>query len=124
MSGRKERVLFVCYANIHRSVTAEELYRNDPRYEVRSAGIASHAKRQLSEEDLAWADRIFVMSRAVLQQLRDESHGTLQSLFGRDFEVLGIPDQYDTFKPEKKAALVKVLREKLGPYLGEPQTGA
>ena len=35
MKPRRERVLFVCTANIDRSRTAEDLYAGDPRYEVR-----------------------------------------------------------------------------------------
>ena len=40
---RREHVLFVCTANRDRSRTAEDLYRADPRYDVRSAGVAPRA---------------------------------------------------------------------------------
>ena len=39
----RERILFVCTANVDRSRTAEDLYRDDTRYEVRSAGVAPFA---------------------------------------------------------------------------------
>jgi len=39
----RERILFVCTANVDRSRTAEDLYRADERYEVRSAGVAPFA---------------------------------------------------------------------------------
>jgi len=35
----KRNVLFVCTANQQRRPTAEELYRNDRRFTVRSAGL-------------------------------------------------------------------------------------
>jgi predicted protein tyrosine phosphatase len=37
------------------------LYRNDPRLEVRSAGIRAGAKRKISRRDVAWAHVIMVM---------------------------------------------------------------
>src|SRR5207245_3140135 len=57
----RERILFVCTANVDRSRTAEDLYRDDPRYEVRSAGTAPFATTPLTRELLQWADRVFVM---------------------------------------------------------------
>ena len=55
------KVLFVCALNKWRSPTAEAIYRNDPRLEVRSAGIRSAAKRRLTAEDLESADVVFSM---------------------------------------------------------------
>jgi predicted protein tyrosine phosphatase len=57
------RILFVCAMNKQRSVTAEQLYRNDARLEVRSAGVRSDANRRVSEDDLRWADIVFAMER-------------------------------------------------------------
>jgi predicted protein tyrosine phosphatase len=57
------RVLFVCALNKWRSPTAEALYRNDPRLEVRSAGVRSNAKHRISATDVEWADVIFAMDR-------------------------------------------------------------
>ena len=57
----RERILFVCTANVDRSRTAEDLYRDDPRYEVRSAGTAPFATTPLTRDLLQWAERVFVM---------------------------------------------------------------
>jgi predicted protein tyrosine phosphatase len=57
----RKHILFVCSLNQWRSPTAEALYRNDPRLEVRSAGIRESAKRKISRRDLAWAEVIMVM---------------------------------------------------------------
>jgi len=54
----RERILFVCTANQDRSPTAERLYREDPRYEVRSAGVAPFANTRLTLDLLLWADGI------------------------------------------------------------------
>ncbi|MDR0332399.1 MAG: hypothetical protein LBI15_02955 [Dysgonamonadaceae bacterium] len=40
---KKTKVLFLCSANIDRSKTAEDLYKNHPALEVKSAGTAPHA---------------------------------------------------------------------------------
>ena len=58
----RERILFVCTANVDRSRTAEDLYADDPRYEVRSAGTAPFATLPLTRDLLLWADRVFVMN--------------------------------------------------------------
>jgi len=67
MAGREPnrplRVLFVCSMNRWRSPTAEQLYRLDPRLEVRSAGTRSGARRRVSEADLRWAEVVFAMDR-------------------------------------------------------------
>ncbi|HEY3855879.1 MAG TPA: protein-tyrosine-phosphatase [Verrucomicrobiae bacterium] len=49
--------------NQWRSPTAEALYRDDPRLEVRSAGIRNSARRKISRRDVDWADVIMVMER-------------------------------------------------------------
>ena len=61
--NRRLKVLFVCAMNRQRSVTAERIYRNDARLDVRSAGVRSEARRRVSEKDLLWADVVFVMER-------------------------------------------------------------
>ncbi|MBL9174848.1 MAG: hypothetical protein JNL10_15025, partial [Verrucomicrobiales bacterium] len=63
VNGSRLRVLFVCSMNQWRSPTAEALYRNDARLEVRSAGVRIGARRRITQEDLEWADWIFVMER-------------------------------------------------------------
>ncbi|MDR0332398.1 MAG: hypothetical protein LBI15_02950 [Dysgonamonadaceae bacterium] len=55
---KKTKILFVCTSNQRRSVAAEQLYKNHPRLEVKSAGTGSHAKTVLSIELILWADCI------------------------------------------------------------------
>lgn len=112
---RREHILFVCTANVDRSRTAEDLYRHDSRYKVRSAGTAPFAATPLSRELLEWADRIFVMNE------RDDLHQTQIRLrfpgVKRPIFDLDIEDRWFRGDPE----LVKRLLRRLEPHLGEPQ---
>lgn len=93
--------------NKQRSVTAERLYRNDARLEVRSAGVRSDALRRVSEEDLAWAEVVFVMEREhklwIATRFKDCQLPPI--------EVLDIPDEYECMDRE----LQEILRLNLDP---------
>jgi predicted protein tyrosine phosphatase len=110
----RERILFVCTANVDRSRTAEDLYRNDPRYEVRSAGVAPFATVVLTRELLLWADRVFVMNE------REDQHRTLIRIrfpdVDRPLVDLDVEDRWHRGDPE----LVKLLTRRLRPHLGAP----
>ena len=92
----KLKVLFVYALNQWRSPTAEVLYRNDARLEVRSAGIRPDAKRRLSEKDLRWADVIFVMEREHQQWIQEHFRDTALP----PIQVLDIPDDLEYMNPE------------------------
>lgn len=117
MTSRSQarRILFVCTANQHRSRTAEDLYNSDPRFEVRSAGTDASEEypdeRRLTEEDVSWADIIFVMERYHLRFIEERFPAG-----ARKVVLLNIPDVYYRGDPR----LVELLRERLAPYLGSP----
>lgn len=90
MSG-KRRVLFVCTANRQRSPTAERLYESDPRFEVRSAGTLAVRGREVTTDDLAWADLVVVMEEQHRRHIEREFPCAAQDV---RFIVLGIPDVY------------------------------
>lgn len=98
-----------------RSRTAEDLYKDDPRYEVRSAGTAPYATVAVSRELMLWADRIFVMCE------REDRHSSLLKLrfpeLDREVVDLDIEDRWSRGDPE----LVRRLLRKLDPHLGPPQ---
>ena len=100
----RERILFVCTANIDRSRTAEDMYREDARYEVRSAGVAPFATVVLTRDLLLWADRVFVMNE------REYQHRTLIRIRFPDV------DRWHRGDPELVARLTRRLR----PHLGAP----
>jgi predicted protein tyrosine phosphatase len=106
MPKRRFRVLFVCAMNKERSVTAERLYRNDARLEVRSAGVRQDANRRVSEDDVRWADVVFCMER--------EHKAWIEMRFeGVDLpriDVLDIPDEYACMDPHLQEILLSMLR--------------
>lgn len=112
MSTRSRRILFVCTANQHRSRTAEDLFREDARYEVRSAGTDVSAwepeERPVTEQLLRWADIVFVMEAYHRQALAERFPGR-----AREIVVLNIEDRYLRGDPD----LVRLLSERLVPYL-------
>jgi len=57
----KPKLLFVCSQNRWRSLTAEVIFKQDPRFEVKSAGTSRGAKHVISQKDISWADKIICM---------------------------------------------------------------
>jgi predicted protein tyrosine phosphatase len=114
----RQRILFVCTANIDRSRTAEDLYQADPRYEVLSAGTATYARNPVTREILLWADRVFVMCE------RDDRHRSLLRQRFPEIERpvvdLDVEDRWRRGDPE----LVTRLLRSLVPHLGPPQPRA
>ena len=115
--ARRERILFLCTANVDRSPTAEALYHGDPRYETRSAGLAPFARFPVTRDLLGWADRVFVMDE------RREGHRTLLKVRFPDVDCtvidLDVEDLWRRGHPE----LVKLLKRRLKPHLGAPREG-
>ena len=106
--------LFICTQNIHRSPTAEKVFRemlqekNLPG-EVKSARVSPDAPKHINDKLLRWADKIFCM---------EEEHKTYLSYLLPEIEhkivVLNIPDRYRRDDPE----LVRLLRAKLSSEIG------
>ncbi|WP_395733650.1 low molecular weight protein tyrosine phosphatase family protein [Prosthecobacter sp.] len=103
-------LLFLCSRNQWRSPTAEKVYQNDPRVEVRSAGVSPAARCRVSERLLRWADLVLVMEHAHKQRLREQFPGLVQEL---RIEVLDISDDYRFMDKE----LVKLIQERVEPLL-------
>ena len=87
----RRNVLFVCTANQQRSPTAEELYRNDRRFNVRSAGTSALAYEQVGAEHLRWADLVVVMEEHHARAIRQRFPSEVRDV---RLVVLGIPDMY------------------------------
>lgn len=104
------RLLFLCSRNQWRSPTAEKVYQDDPRVEVRSAGLSASARCRVSEKLLRWADRVLVMEHEHKQRLWVQFPEVVREL---RIEVLDIPDDYEFMNPE----LVTLIRERVEPLL-------
>jgi predicted protein tyrosine phosphatase len=95
--------------NKQRSLTADHLYRNDARIEVRSAGVRSEAKRRVGEEDLRWADIVFAMEHEHKTWISTRFEG----IDLPPIEVLDVPDDFAYMAPD----LQEMLRMMLDPEI-------
>lgn len=106
----KCHVLFLCNQNLLRSPTAERVFREDPRLEVRSAGVNSDATVPVTRELLEWADLIFVMEK----RQRNVIHKRYPEVYrGKPIVCLYIPDQFEFMEP----ALIQALQKSVAPHL-------
>lgn len=104
------KVLFLCSRNHWRSPTAEAIYQNDPRVQVRSAGVSSAARTRVSEKFLRWADLVCVMEHWQKKRLREDFPDVVRDL---QIEVLDIPDDYEFMDP----GLIELIRERVEPLI-------
>lgn len=103
-------VLFICTANIQRSRTAEDIFKDHHELDVRSAGVDPLADEPLTREHLEWADKIFVME----DMHEDFIFSNFRDLYSRKELInLKIPDVYEYMEE----GLVKQLKEKVVKYL-------
>ena len=118
--GRKLRILFVCAMNKQRSVTAERLYCQDARLEVRSAGVRSDANRRVSEADLRWADVVFCMEREHKIWITTR----FQDIELPRIDVLDIPDDYACMDPHLQEMLRLMLDAEFNAILGSGENSS
>lgn len=90
-------VLFICSRNRWRSPTAEAIYRDDDRVNVRSRGTTRNAAQTITGNDIQWADVVLAMEdkhrRRLLVDFPAETKFT-------PIKVLDIPDDYQLMDPE------------------------
>ena len=107
--GEKEekiKILFVCTANKMRSRTAEEIYKIDERFLVKSAGVASFADVPLNLEMLNWADYIVIMEEMHDEWIR-QCYPSYYLQKNEKILSLEIPDLYNFMEPE----LISMIRQ-------------
>jgi predicted protein tyrosine phosphatase len=104
------KLLFICNENTMRSKTAEIVYAQNEKYEVKSAGVTKGAKVKVSSELLHWADMIFVMEEVQQEFLLKKFP---EDIGFREIIILDIPDTYYIMEPE----LVQLIKDKVAPYL-------
>jgi len=111
------RILFICTANLQRSVAAEEFLKKKLKehrisgVEVESAGTSFGARTRVTREHIERADRIFVMEEHHLEHIRQLHDGAF-----RKTEVLEIPD---IFMHKDDPELQELLDSKLAPLIRE-----
>lgn len=108
----KEKLLFICAANLCRSPTAEHLTQQTG-YTAKSAGLYKQSTQPITNELCQWADKIIVME----QYMKDVLTGKLKikdtlkinPVEHTKITVLHIPDIYEYGNP----TLVQRLKWKL-----------
>lgn len=87
------------------SATAQVLYKNDDRFDVKSAGTDKQARIVVDRELLEWADAILVMEKHHRNKIRSKFPDIYAS---KKIVCLYIPDEYDFMEP----ALMDILKSK------------
>lgn len=101
----RPNILVVCGRNKKRSRTAEFIFKNDNRFNIRSAGLSPQSNRKISEQDIHWANLIFVME----SNQKSKIHEIYNHLEIPSVEVLDIPDDYEFMNEE----LIEILTDKI-----------
>lgn len=105
----RPNILVVCGRNKRRSRTAEHIFKNDPRFNIRSAGLSSKSDRKISENDLYWADLVLVMEPDHRAKIRE----VYPNLELPPIQVLHIEDDYEFLDEE----LVQMLQASMNDAL-------
>jgi predicted protein tyrosine phosphatase len=112
----KKRVLFVCTQNRMRSPTAEEVFRDYPGIEARSAGIGFMSENYVEEYLINWADIIFVMEKRhkdyIVKKFGETARHTR-------IVCLLIPDVYNYMDDD----LIEILKDRVTPFLDGSKIG-
>ena len=87
-----------------RSATAQTIFQEDARFEVKSAGTDAAANVVLSEDLLNWADTVIVMEKHHRNSIRKRFPKIYAS---KRIVCLYIEDNYDYMQPE----LISILKE-------------
>lgn len=105
----RPNVLVICGKNKRRSRTAEHIFKNDDRFNIRSAGLSLKSNRKLSEKDLNWAGLVLVMETDHRSKIK-ELYRQLQL---PNIIVLDIPDEYEYMDE----GLIGILEDKINEIL-------
>ncbi|GGK82212.1 protein-tyrosine-phosphatase [Rufibacter glacialis] len=101
----RPNVLVVCGRNKRRSRTAEYIFKNDRRFNIKSLGLSAKSERQIKEKDVLWADLILVMEDGHKTRIAAD----YRSIEIPPIEVLQIEDEYEYQNQE----LIELLTDKI-----------
>jgi len=103
-------ILFICSRNQWRSRTAETIFKNNQKHNVKSAGTENEARIRVTEKLINWADLIFVMEKRHKERLRDKFGVVIDD---KEIVTLDIKDDYKYMDTE----LIEALETSVSPYL-------
>jgi predicted protein tyrosine phosphatase len=87
----RPKISVVCGRNKRRSRTAEYIFKNDNRFQIRSAGISSQSDVQINEKLINWANIIFVMDNGQRNRIQNQ----YRNLDIPEIHSLDISDDYE-----------------------------
>jgi predicted protein tyrosine phosphatase len=106
LESQMKKILFICSKHELRSPTAENIFKNSENMDVRSAGLDVNANVRVSDEDIEWADYIFVMEKQHEYKLKNRFSGKINN---KKIYILNIEDKYQYMDAE----LIKILKRKV-----------
>ena len=101
----KPNILVVCGRNKRRSRTAEYLYKNDSRINIKSAGLSAQSEVVLNAKLVEWADLIIVMDNNQKNRIQNQYKANKIPRI----ENIRIKDEYDYLNP----VLIQLLKERI-----------
>jgi protein-tyrosine phosphatase len=102
------KLLFVCSRNIWRSRTAEEIYKNTMSLQVKSAGTEPSARKRITEQDIRWADLIFVMEAKHKNRIKERFPNSFDN---EKIIVMDIEDNYQFMDAELITEMKTIVEE-------------
>ena len=106
--------MVVCGKNKKRSRTAEFIFKNDSRFNIRSVGVSPNSIRKITENDLNWSDLVLVME--------NEHKSKIKELFRKinniKIEVLNIEDEFEFMDEELVIILTEAINDRININFG------
>ncbi|MBA3900380.1 MAG: protein-tyrosine-phosphatase [Bacteroidetes bacterium] len=112
----KLNVLVICGRNKRRSRTAAYIFKNDSRFNIKSAGLSAKSEIVLNEKLLNWAGLILVMENGHRNRIQKQ----FKSINLPAIENLSIADIYEYLNPQLIDMLETRINEKLNYYFEKP----
>lgn len=110
----RPNILVVCGKNKKRSRTAEFIFKNDSRFNIRSVGVSPNSIRKITENDLNWSDLVLVME--------NEHKSKIKELFRKinniKIEVLNIEDEFEFMDEELVIILTEAINDRININFG------
>lgn len=100
------KILFICSQNKWRSRTADTIFKNNGRHQIKSAGTENSARIKLNQKLVNWADIILVMETKHKKKILEKFEFNESN---KHLEVLDIPDEYKYMNED----LIEILKIKL-----------
>ena len=105
-----KNLLFICSRNKWRSLTAETIFKNSSKLNVKSAGTENSARIVINSKMITWADMIFVMEKHHKEKLLLKFPNETENI---EIIILEIPDNYKFMDPE----LIEEIKVSISGYL-------